>query len=1011
MNPRKWSAMILVALMAMAGCLGGTEPATPPEDPVIETYSLTPTWVVSPEQIQLGEEAAFVLNIMQEGEGSWSAEPKVLTPSFEQLTEIQWTEQSSGYQLKFVPTTVGEHIVSVEFGNTGPNEMVPYTNPAVLALMVEEPAEPAPVLNMNPTVILEEPNVMWFEGSVSHLYIDSCTITYSITDGTEGRVALSNEGSWKMMLDFTEATSSHTITTVANCGRYAPSSDTATIQVIIEGAGDDADGDGIQNANDRCPEGIGANEGWQSTEATDGDHDGCRDNDEDEDDDNDGIIDIHDGCPSSYGWVSTPSADYDYDGCHDADEDLDDDNDGVDDGDDSCPIGRKGWYSNRYSDWDNDGCSDLDEDDNDDNDDHADVDDTCPKGVARWISDPSTDWDNDGCQDATEDEDDDNDGVDDLNLTGDTLDLCPQTPMNATGVDEHGCAAVERDTDQDGVNDLLDQCEGTPVGLSVNSVGCADLDDDGVFANVDQCSQSPERWSVNAVGCAVVQEPVPWTSANTLDGPMQVVPQFSFPTLNGTFNFNNRWTGHDVYFFMFKYTDSNGNNNGATWSQNPGKFIRNLPENTHLFYGSFDNSYHSDVVNQRNAVLAGLSISEEAHWDARIHYIDMDASNLGGGLGSMISSFNSPFFMGIDRFQLARETGSLYAWTTQSNDPYHLSFEPNQWVAEFPAKIREQDPAVHAVSIMDYQQHTGGWNSGYSSFSNGTFDLPENLSSYDTLEVYHEHACYERTNRYQKSDGTYGGCHEWDYLAYLFACDEDNSSVCNTEAVRWITTYGREGMWLTDISPYLFMFNDNEDRRFKYAGANRGHLTVTFLFSDWGSGSRAVDATYAFSGGQFDGTYNNESKYNRQLNFTVPSSATSVEIVATITGHGFNKDTANCAEFCDHEHHYTMGQHHTYESHPLVNSNEGCENEVDNGVVANQFGSWPFGRAGWCAGQDVKQWTYDITDWTDNGTNNTNHLVYRGYYNGADYVPSDGIGNGGRNIRAVVWIVFYGPTT
>ena len=106
-----------------------------------------------------------------------------------------------------------------------------------------------------------------------------------------------------------------------------------------------------------------------------------------------------------------------------------------------------------------------------------------------------------------------------------------------------------------------------------------------------------------------------------------------------------------------------------------------------------------------------------------------------------------------------------------------------------------------------------------------------------------------------------------------------------------------------------------------------------------------------------------------------------------------------------------MGQHHTYESHPLVNSNEGCENEVDNGVVANQFGSWPFGRAGWCAGQDVKQWTYDITDWTDNGTNNTNHLVYRGYYNGADYVPSDGIGNGGLNIRAVVWIVFYGPTT
>ena len=157
---------------------------------------------------------------------------------------------------------------------------------------------------------------------------------------------------------------------------------------------------------------------------------------------------------------------------------------------------------------------------------------------------------------------------------------------------------------------------------------------------------------------------------------------------------------------------------------------------------------------------------------------------------------------------------------------------------------------------------------------------------------------------------------------------------------------------------------------------------MTFLFSNWGSGTRAVDGTYAFSGGQFDGTYNNESRYQRQLNFTVPSYATSVEIVATITGHGFNKDTANCAEFCDHQHYYTMGQHQTYEWHPIVYSSEGCENEVNNGVVANQFGSWPFGRAGWCAGQDVKQWTFDITDWVDNSTNNTNHLEYRGYYNG-----------------------------
>ena len=1011
MDTRRWSALILVAIMALAGCLGATEPLPEIEEPTVSTYSLEPTWILSPSDAQLGEKITYVLGIKQEGEGEWTIAATVLQPNFSPLADIEWTEIDNGYQLKFTPTETGEHIISITIENDGETELVPPLKPLVMTLNMNPPDEPAPILTVPDRLVLEEPNVLWFEGSVNHLYVDSCTVSYSITDGNDGTMALNENGAWKFMMDFTEATASHTITTTANCGRFSLSSDTATTQVLIEGAGDDEDKDGIQNVYDRCPSGIGESDGWRSTPTTDGDQDGCRDDDEDDDDDNDGIIDQHDLCAESYGWVSTPSADYDYDGCHDTDEDEDDDNDGVNDVDDSCPVGRKGWYSNRYSDWDNDGCSDLDEDDNDDNDDHADGDDACEKGFRDWISNSTTDWDNDGCQDVREDEDDDNDGVDDVNITGDQLDRCPKTPLNSTDVDADGCAAIQRDSDNDGVNDLLDQCEGTPQGLQVNGVGCADIDGDGVFANVDACADSPDRWSVDANGCAVVQLPVGWTSASSLNGPMQAVPQFSFPTLNGTFNFQNRWTGHDVYFFLFKYTDSSGNSNAGTWGQNPGKFIRNLPLNTHLFYGSFDNSYHNDVIQQRNAVLAGLSTSEEAHWDSRIHYIDVDASNLGGGIGNMISSFNNPLYMGIDRFQLSRETGSLYAWTSQSNDPFHLSHEPNQWVAEFPTKVREQDPAVHSVQIMDFQRHSGGWGSGYSSFANATFDLPNDLTSYDTLEVYHEHACFDRTNRYQKSDGSYGGCHEWDYLAYMFICDRDNDTVCNTESVRWITTYGREGMWLTDISPYLFMLNDGEDRRFKYAGANKGDLTVTFLFSNWGSGTRAVNATYAFSGGQFDGTYNNESRYNRQLNFTVPSYATSVEIVATITGHGFNKDTANCAEFCDHQHYYTMGQHQTYEWHPIVYNSEGCENEVRNGVVANQFGSWPFGRAGWCAGQDVKQWTYDITDWVDNSTNNTNHLVYRGYYNGAEYVPSDGIGNGGRNIRAVVWVVFYGPTT
>ena len=51
--------------------------------------------------------------------------------------------------------------------------------------------------------------------------------------------------------------------------------------------------------------------------------------------------------------------------------------------------------------------------------------------------------------------------------------------------------------------------------------------------------------------------------------PMDIVPTFTVPTLDGTFTFQNKWTGNDVYLFMFKYTDGSGNSNSATWSTNP----------------------------------------------------------------------------------------------------------------------------------------------------------------------------------------------------------------------------------------------------------------------------------------------------------------------------------------------------------------------------------------------------------------------------------------------------------
>ena len=51
-----------------------------------------------------------------------------------------------------------------------------------------------------------------------------------------------------------------------------------------------------------------------------------------------------------------------------------------------------------------------------------------------------------------------------------TPDKCPDSPT--TNVDDEGCSKSERDTDQDGVNDLLDNCPEQPKGPDGYDDGC-----------------------------------------------------------------------------------------------------------------------------------------------------------------------------------------------------------------------------------------------------------------------------------------------------------------------------------------------------------------------------------------------------------------------------------------------------------------------------------------------------------------------------------------------------------
>ena len=100
--------------------------------------------------------------------------------------------------------------------------------------------------------------------------------------------------------------------------------------------------------------------------------------------------------------------------------------------------------------------------------------------------------------------------------------------------------------------------------------------------------------------------------------------------------------------------------------------------------------------------------------------------------------------------------------------------------------------------------------------------------------------------------------------------------------------------------------------------------------------------------------------------FSVPENATKVEFVTYITGHGWGSAGCfNCAEFCNSKHMFEVngGVFEFERAHPNASDNNYCMelSTIAQGVIPNQYGTWGYGRAGWCPGQDVDPYITDIT--------------------------------------------------
>jgi len=228
----------------------------------------------------------------------------------------------------------------------------------------------------------------------------------------------------------------------------------------------DADGDGVSDGEDACPD-TPAGEEVDATGCSCSQRDG----------DGDGVDDCTDLCPA------TPAGEtVDATGCTAGQADAD--GDGVPDEGDACPDTAAG------EEVDATGCSCSQRDG--DGDGVDDCTDLCPATPLGEEVDAT------GC--APGQGDADGDGV------PDGADACPDTPAGEE-VDTAGCSCSQRDGDGDGVDDCADLCPDTPAGEAVGADGCAmaDADEDGVPDGQDACPDTPPDEAADAEGCSCSQ--------------------------------------------------------------------------------------------------------------------------------------------------------------------------------------------------------------------------------------------------------------------------------------------------------------------------------------------------------------------------------------------------------------------------------------------------------------------------------------------------------------------------
>ena len=451
------------------------------------------------------------------------------------------------------------------------------------------------------------------------------------------------------------------------------------------------------------------------------------------------------------------------------------------------------------------------------------------------------------------------------------------------------------------------------------------------------------------------------------------------------------WTGCETYVFIPDSVD--GANGQSIWAADLDQLLEWSPTNAHYFFvsrkrGDDATANLTAMADQIDEVLADLDEAEAEAWRARLHVV----ADTSGWISDVFRGIGKEGWA-IDRAQNLRGIGS-FADVERYNGGEGWPYEPNLAYAGLDAQQfnveadREARLAAEDATILP--MWTGEVISQYADM---TIELPSaaEMATFDTFEVDVDMRCPD------PDAPEFGNCGAWDYLANLYVQDGEQW----IELGRMITTYHRESRWVVDLTPMMAHLLEGGPRTFRWSWAPEWNVQPTetrlsLRFSNRGKGYAPRKATLVAKGAGFNKTYNDG---RAPAEVAISAKAKHVELWALISGHGGDSKTG-CAEFCNHQHEFTIAGTAHLQEYPGAGTEAGCrDNGIPEQMTPNQWGTWWLGRGGWCPGQPVVPFVVDVT--ADVPAGGTASVAYRGLYK--DKTPPDTSGE----VLMNAWLVEY----